>query len=69
MLFNFFDIFSKKTYNSKLNFLANNLFKSFEKFYKLMLDKLSDEMCLKSFIYFCEEILAWQKSGRTQCKK
>lgn len=46
--------------NTYIN-ITTNLFKSFEKFYKLMLDKLSDEMCLESFIYFCEEILAWQK--------
>ena len=46
--------------NTYIN-ITTNLFKSFEKFYKLMLDKLSDEMCLESFIYFCEKILAWQK--------
>ena len=51
----------RMNYRSSYINITTNLFKSFEKFYKLMLDKLSDEMCLESFIYFCEEILAWQK--------
>lgn len=51
----------RMNYRSSYINITTNLFKSFEKFYKLMLDKLSDEMCLESFIYFCEKILAWQK--------
>lgn len=41
--------------------ITTNLFKSFEIFNKILLEKISDEICLQALNHFCEEILSWQK--------
>lgn len=64
------DLFQKALSNSdwfRLDFrttfinITKNLLKSYEVFYKLLLDKISEENCLQSLYLFCEEIISWQK--------
>ena len=64
------DLFQKALSNSdwfRLDFrttfinITKNFIKSYEVFYKLLLDKISDEKCLQSLYLFCEEMKNWQK--------
>lgn len=64
------DLFQRALSNSdwfRLDFrttfvnVTKNFLKSYEVFYKLLLDKISEENCLQSLYLFCEEIISWQK--------
>ena len=53
--------FIRPIYRDKFINLSNNITSKFEKYNKILLEKTSDENCLKSFSNFCEDIINWQK--------